>query len=306
MKKLLLLLPLILLLPAFLFSQPMDEGFESSDSLNLPEGWSKWNMAPFPIDPLWNWTVRDSGVCIPGINCIRTSKAYNSLKSAMVSWWTSIDTLSIDTTYISDAWLVTKQIRNIPSDGTLMFYACGGSTSYADSMQVWVGTSDSLPTNLTNYMLSINWPAGSIFANWQLYVVDLSSFAGQNIRIGFRYNMDCAVDGYVVFIDDVQVIGTFGITQIGTNVPAAFALHQNYPNPFNPLTKIRFDLAKNSNVKITVYNNLGQEVKVLVNEYRTAGYYETDFNASYLPSGVYFYRLETQYYTETKKMVVIK
>ncbi|MBK6879085.1 MAG: T9SS type A sorting domain-containing protein [Ignavibacteria bacterium] len=71
-------------------------------------------------------------------------------------------------------------------------------------------------------------------------------------------------------------------------------------------TKIKFDLAKPTNVKLFVFNNLGQEVMNLFSGYKSAGSYIADFNASGLSSGTYFYRLETDFFTETKKMQVVK
>jgi enediyne biosynthesis protein E4 len=97
-----------------------------------------------------------------------------------------------------------------------------------------------------------------------------------------------------------------GVNQISSQVPDKFTLHQNYPNPFNPVTKIRFDISTASNVKVTVFDITGRVVVTLVNGYMQAGTFETDFDASKLSSGVYFYRLDTKSFTETKKMVLIK
>jgi len=85
-----------------------------------------------------------------------------------------------------------------------------------------------------------------------------------------------------------------------------FILHQNYPNPFNPGTVIRYQLSDNSKVTLKVYDVLGNEVTTLVNEYHKAGSYEVIFDASNLPSGTYFYRLQSGKFVETKKMVILK
>ncbi len=89
-------------------------------------------------------------------------------------------------------------------------------------------------------------------------------------------------------------------------LPQQFSLEQNYPNPFNPSTTIKFALPKTSNVKLIVFNTLGQAVEELVNEKMDAGYYSFDFNASNLSSGVYYYRLETENFVSVKKMMLIK
>jgi len=93
--------------------------------------------------------------------------------------------------------------------------------------------------------------------------------------------------------------------------PKEFRLEQNYPNPFNPTTKIRYTVPLNvkrerSNVILKVYDILGNEVAILVNEEKEPGYYEIDFNASNISSGVYIYRLTADKFTSTKKMMVLR
>jgi hypothetical protein len=85
-----------------------------------------------------------------------------------------------------------------------------------------------------------------------------------------------------------------------------YSLEQNYPNPFNPSTKIAYVLKEKTNVKILVMNALGEEVAVLVNQTQEQGYHQLDFNASNLPSGIYFYSLQTDNFSETKKMLLMK
>ena len=97
-----------------------------------------------------------------------------------------------------------------------------------------------------------------------------------------------------------------GTAITGLGAPNCFALHQNYPNPFNPSTKIRFELPAAGNVSIRIFDILGREVSLLVNEFMKPGVYEADFNAADLPSGVYLYKLEAGEFTETKRMVLIK
>ncbi len=89
--------------------------------------------------------------------------------------------------------------------------------------------------------------------------------------------------------------------------PGKFELNQNYPNPFNPATSISYRLPKSATVTIKVYDILGKEVAVLVNkEFKSAGSYEITFNASNLPSGVYFYRMQAGSYSNTKKLILLK
>ena len=96
------------------------------------------------------------------------------------------------------------------------------------------------------------------------------------------------------------------INPVSTETPSKYSLSQNYPNPFNPTTKIKFSIIKTGQVKLIVYDIIGREVRTLVNESLKPGTYEAAFDGSALNSGVYFYKLMTDGYTETKKMLMIK
>ncbi len=97
-----------------------------------------------------------------------------------------------------------------------------------------------------------------------------------------------------------------GVKEVSAQTPKGFALEQNYPNPFNPSTKISYSLKNTEKVYLSVFNTLGQEIAVLVNDTQNAGSHEVMFSASNLPSGTYFYRLQTGANVETKKMLLIK
>ncbi|MDR3610268.1 MAG: T9SS type A sorting domain-containing protein [Ignavibacteriaceae bacterium] len=90
------------------------------------------------------------------------------------------------------------------------------------------------------------------------------------------------------------------------NKSLSYKLQQNYPNPFNPSTTINYSLSREGHTKITIYNILGSKVAVLVNENKPAGIYSVQFNANALPSGIYFYRLESGSYSDIKKFVLMK
>ncbi|MEN8193207.1 MAG: DUF362 domain-containing protein [Bacteroidota bacterium] len=88
--------------------------------------------------------------------------------------------------------------------------------------------------------------------------------------------------------------------------PKKYTLYQNYPNPFNPSTKIKYSLSEASKVELVVYDGLGQEIQTVVNTTQNAGTYEITFNATNFTSGIYFYRLKTDYFIEVKKMILLK
>ncbi|MBS1494511.1 MAG: T9SS type A sorting domain-containing protein [Bacteroidetes bacterium] len=100
---------------------------------------------------------------------------------------------------------------------------------------------------------------------------------------------------------------TTGINVISNEIPAKFYLEQNYPNPFNPGTKIRFEVASpTADMRLEVYNSLGQLVETLVDKILRTGTYEVEFSAANHPSGIYYYRLITNNYAEVKKMILVK
>jgi hypothetical protein len=104
----------------------------------------------------------------------------------------------------------------------------------------------------------------------------------------------------------IKITPVIGINTISTQVPDGFSLSQNYPNPFNPTTKIKFAVPTAGLVTLKMYDVLGKEVSVLVNKQMSAGTFEYEFNALGLTSGVYFYRLESGNFVDTKKLVLVK
>jgi len=109
------------------------------------------------------------------------------------------------------------------------------------------------------------------------------------------------------YIDDyklVRIDTTSGIKDF--SIPTEYILNQNYPNPFNPSTTIKYEIPEISLVSIKVYDVLGSEVVTLIDEEQTVGSYEVEFNATELPSGIYFYKLYAGDFVSTKKMILVK
>ena len=141
-------------------------------------------------------------------------------------------------------------------------------------------------------------------------------FADTNITSGIKYHYLYSVINTDLQESDLskEVIAS-GVSSVELNkdiIPKKFELMQNYPNPFNPSTIIRYALPSNSIIKIDIYNILGQKIRELVNEQKTSGYYEVNFNTNRLASGVYFYLLEAKSidgkneFRDVKKMVLLK
>jgi hypothetical protein len=115
-------------------------------------------------------------------------------------------------------------------------------------------------------------------------------------------------DGFdaTVYTLDLSGLVTTATEPMPGDLPTSFALQQNYPNPFNPSTAIEFQVAQAGQVSLTVYDALGKLLTTLTNSDYAAGTYSLNFDATELPSGVYFYRLETQGFLQTRMMTLLK
>ena len=105
---------------------------------------------------------------------------------------------------------------------------------------------------------------------------------------------------------DVDAGGVTSVIEISGTVPSEYSLEQNYPNPFNPTTNINFSISTSEFVTLKIYNALGQKVATVVNEFLNAGSYNVNFNAEYLASGMYIYKITTNSFVSTKKMLLLK
>ncbi len=182
------------------------------------------------------------------------------------------------------------------SEGDGIIDNCGGDTvgnivhpQYGDRRFIMAAGSDNL---------TINPGESKTVMIAQLIARGADNIQSRDLLIQYSQEIQTLCDnGFIISVNNIS-----------TTVPGSFRLYQNYPNPFNPATKIKFDIStvSSSPVKLAVYDVLGREIAVLVNEKLKAGTYEAEWNASSYPSGVYFYKLITDSYTETKKMVLIK
>ena len=175
-----------------------------------------------------------------------------------------------------------------------------------------------------NVLYSLDFPSASIG-----YCVGLYGYIIKTTNGGVNWNQQISGTSNtltsVYFVDTVLGFavggngtllkttngGVTGISGWTGEVPDDFRLFQNYPNPFNPATKIKFDIppskgARGMNVKLVIFDVLGREITTLVNEQLSPGTYKVQWDASSYPSGVYFYKLVTNDYSETRKMVLIK
>ncbi|MDR3609558.1 MAG: T9SS type A sorting domain-containing protein [Ignavibacteriaceae bacterium] len=211
-----------------------------------------------------------------------------------------------------------------------------GSASNAPTVQVdglIVGTqwSDVLPVELTSFSASVvnnnvnlRWSTASEINNKGFEVQRKLSGSKDNYTTianingngtsteihNYSYTDKLSVVGkYSYRLKQVDYSGAFSYSktvEVEFNAPVQFGLNQNFPNPFNPSTTINFSIAKAGNVSLKVYNLLGQEVRTLLTGFKEAGSYTVNFNAEGLNSGLYIYKLETDNFSQVKKMTLLK
>lgn len=126
---------------------------------------------------------------------------------------------------------------------------------------------------------------------WKLRIADVA-----NNNTGWLYGWGIQVNNQVLT----------GVKNNTAEIPGSYKLEQNYPNPFNPSTNIKFSIPVKGIVKLKIFDVLGKEVAVLLNKEMNAGNYNVDFNGAKLSSGVYFYKLETEAFTDVKRMLLLK
>ena len=212
------------------------------------------------------------------------------------------------------------------------------SVYFVDSNQVWaVGAADAVlkstdggsnwvehPTGTTTHFNSvkfinqsigwiIGWDyitgEGRIFKTTDAGLNWFPQSPGSSSRLNAAHFLT-AETAWVVGDDGTILKTTNGgitfIEQSNNYAPLTYFLCQNFPNPFNPNTKIKFVIPKSEVVQIKVYNVLGKEIQTLLNDFKTTGTYDIELDANNLPSGVYFYRMISGNYSETKKMILLR
>ena len=141
------------------------------------------------------------------------------------------------------------------------------------------------------------------FTEWQSGNIMIKSVVGQRFVGTTQQSNNQVISG---FFADTLLGGKIVNVNDDEEFPTSYMLWQNYPNPFNPNTKISWQLPVRSQVTLKIYDLLGRVLKILMNEEKEAGHHSVEFTASDLPSGVYFYRLQSGSFIDTKKMLLLK
>ena len=138
----------------------------------------------------------------------------------------------------------------------------------------------------------------------------IAQASGTNIRLYGVFFTDANTGTAVGWLGTILRTTTGGVVSVKdvrqSEIPREVALHQNYPNPFNPSTNIGFTIQTSGSTLLKVFDVLGREVATLVNEEIQPGTYEVTWDAKDLPSGVYFYNLQTGTFVQTRKMILLK
>jgi hypothetical protein len=172
---------------------------------------------------------------------------------------------------------------------------------------IWEDTLFSIPTTCKEiWYYNVYDTSDTNTWSW-VYTEILASGFGVIFRgrgeLGYDLYLRGAVINGLLYGDTTLV----AVQELGRGIfPTQVTLFQNYPNPYNPTTKINFELSKRTHVRLKIFDVLGREVRSLIDTTQSAGKYSLDFNAHELPSGIYFYRLETAEIIQTKKMILQK
>lgn len=194
----------------------------------------------------------------------------------------------------------------------------------------WFGDEAWVPVELTSFAGSVN-NLGQVVLNWQtaselnnhMFEIERRTETSEFRTVGFveghgtttqqnsySYIDKTAEQGVNYYrLKQVDFNGTYSysdIVEIDVVGPLTFDLAQNYPNPFNPSTNIKYSVPEAGNIRLSVYNLVGEEVAVLVDGFSQAGFYEVTFDASNLSTGVYLYKLQSANSVQTKKMMLLK
>jgi hypothetical protein len=218
------------------------------------------------------------------------------------------------------------------SKDTLEFFNFWDDNKSSDSINIYnddnnVLSLDSIATQYYMFYLYISY-SDSIVNEYLLFSQQMTplSFeipANDSVKLIFdlfvpvtksSHSKDIWTDTITIFnnsknnsAQDIAILSDITLGNIDEEkIPISFKLFQNYPNPFNPTTKIKYSIPSSENVKMKIFDVLGHEIINLVNDYKSAGTYEIEFDAKNLSSGIYFYRIISGKYLETKKMLLLR
>lgn len=264
------------------------------------DGGSSWSVLPVKTGffsramLLNNSDLWVTGFGISNYNLYKSTDGVNYDSTYSGLDWSEnncISALPNGTVFITDRSFGTYRSTNNGIDWQQLLSGRGIWTIYSEeSGTVIGGARDTL------------WYSSNLGDNW----IPLSTPLKRNsnvTEIKMDYNNQIYLGTYTEGLFELDIITNI---EVENNIANNYLLSQNYPNPFNPITKIKFSIPKSEIVQIKVYDILGKEIKTILKEFKQAGNYEVEFDASNLPSGIYFYRMISGDYSETKKMILLR
>ncbi len=197
-------------------------------------------------------------------------------------------------------WIAVDEAGRV----AVVYYSCQ-NTPNNNTIEAWVGRSNDGGLTFTDQVMSTQQSPTSQ-PNSDVRFGDYIGVDYWNTRITPVWT-DERAGGFDMEIYTATIVDTLvGISPVVNNIPHDFHLNQNYPNPFNPSTNISFALPKTANIDLTIYNINGQEIEKLYSGQMNEGAHSITWNASNYSSGVYFYKLTSDGFTDTKRMILIK
>ncbi|MDD5361304.1 MAG: T9SS type A sorting domain-containing protein [Ignavibacteria bacterium] len=277
-----------------------------------------------------NIIITSSNVTFPSIATDITGGPRNGY--VYVTWCDSRngdpDIFIMNSTNGGDNWSIPVRVNNdVIGNGKLQCWPWISVNEEGKIAILYYDSRNGASNNIIEAWLARSTDGGQTFVNEKLSAVSFTAtWPNVEVRFGDYINVDYKGSKIVPVWTDLRAGGSdmdiytavvdiaLGVRNLSTQTPSKYILQQNYPNPFNPATKIKFSITENGKSKIgnefitslKVYDVTGKEVAVLLNESLQPGTYEAVFDGSSLNSGVYFYRLISGDFKETKKMLLIK
>lgn len=202
---------------------------------------------------------------------------------------------------IDEYWIAANTYAVSPGGFDIAYYSDSNGSSISSDKIIYTSSTITTPTTFfTPAIISQTYYPQSSTRDYKPQVIEFYNPTGE---MGIVW---VGVDGTSRKVYWNRLGQTTNVNNVSNEIPNEYELFQNYPNPFNPVTNIKFSLVESGLVSLKIYDVLGKEVAVLLNENKQAGVYEFQFDASKLSSGVYFYTLQTGDFIQTKRMTLVK
>jgi hypothetical protein len=284
------------------YNSPIDASLYQSVSIEWDNDWQAINSSDFAyLDVSTDAGATWQNVVTFDVNDVRNTHEYHDI-SGMVA----LHNFMLRLVSVQPAWDWWWAVDNIQVTGwNLVPVELSSFTANATNGNVVLNWSTATETNNSGFEVQRK------SANSQFHKVGFVAGSGTTSELrNYSYSDDNLTSGdYTYRLKQIDLDGSSKYSnevEVQVSVPSVFALDQNYPNPFNPSTVIKYSIPADQQVKLNVYNLLGENVMTLVNRVEKAGQHEVNFNASNLASGVYFYKLEAGVNTSIKKMILMK